>query len=161
MRKKAKNSTNNYFSFKLYSALIAFIISLSTLLFDYYLFFKTTFFLGLALGTWFFIDYKMLQVNKYYNCCLLISVVFSSYCIFIAQYFASFSLNLVLLGTFHPVSFLIIQKPLRIIFIKLAQREPVIDRPIPSLPDGIYTILLFFAFTILPFIVMDYINSKM
>ncbi|WMJ75395.1 hypothetical protein RCC89_19850 [Cytophagaceae bacterium ABcell3] len=156
---KKKLETNKSYidkRFKLISVIVLglMLISAFTCFYDQKVFIKFTFFIGLGLGVWFFGDYKMLQSNKYYAYCLLLSIAFLSYSILINQ-----ELNLkdgiIDLGALCPIALLIVQKPTRFIFKSLLNREPVIDRPPPTFWDGVYTVILFLSFVIVPFIIMD------
>lgn len=131
------------------------IVSLLTILINSHTFFKANFFVGLGLGVWFFGDYKMLQVDKYYFYCFLIAITFFGYGLFIKKQFSNSTLKLTDLGSLYPISLLIVQKPLRLIYKLFLKREPVVDRPPPTFWDFVYSILLFLAFAVLPFVIMD------
>lgn len=154
-KEKSKDNPEKRFRIISLIALGLLIISLLTLLKDNHTFFKATFFVGMGLGVWFFGDYKMLQVDKYYLYCLFIAIIFLSYGLLIKKQFSDSVLKLADLGSLYPISLLIVQKPLRLIYKKILKREPVIDRPPPTFWDFIYTILLFLAFAVLPLIIMD------
>ena len=155
--KKEKSKDNLEKRFRTISliALSSLIVSLLALLKDNNTFFKATFFLGMGLGVWFLADYKMLQVDKYYLYCFFIAIAFLSYGILIKRQFSESIITLPDLGSLYPISLLIVQKPLRLIYKRIFKREPVVDRPPPTFWDFIYTLLLFLAFAVLPFIIMD------
>ena len=138
-------------SYIVLALLLASVIAISI---NHQTFYKSTFFLGMGLGLWFFGDYKMLQIDKYYNYSFFIAILFLGYGLLIKQ-FININLDLVDLGSYYPLSLLLVQKPLRLIFKQTLNREPVIDKPPPTFWDGVYTILLFLAFAVLPFIIMD------
>jgi hypothetical protein len=104
----------------------------------------TTYFLCYGIGTWFFLDYKMLQINKYYNYCFLIATVFLCYSFLIGQ-LQPFNFDMILFSSPFPITLIIIQKPLRLTFLRLFKREPVVDKPFPTFIDGVYTLLLFIS----------------
>lgn len=114
----------------------------------------TTYFLCFGIGAWFFADYKMLQINKYYNYCFLIAAVFLCYSLLI-KYLEPYNVDLIKFSSPFPLSLIAIQKPLRLIFIRLFKREPIVDRPAPSFLDGIYMLLLFFLTISLLVILMN------
>jgi hypothetical protein len=120
--------------------------------FDPQVFRKFSFFLGMGIGLWFFADYKMLQSDKLYIYCLGIAI---GYLFFIITNNGEFNKVILDYGALYPLTVLLIQKPTRLIYKATLNREPVIDRPPPTFWDGVYTIILFFAFAILPFLIMD------
>jgi len=141
--------------FKVISSIALGLILISNLIIyiDIQVFFKITFFLGLGLGTWFFSDYKMLQIDRYYTYSFIISLVYFGYgYILKSQY--SYLVDFNDLGSLFPISILIVQKPLRFIFKQILNREPVIEKPIPTFWDGVYTLILFFSFALLPLIII-------
>lgn len=111
-----------------------------------------SFFLGMGIGVWFFSDYKMLQSNRHYLYSLGIAV---AYLLFIIINNGDFSKSVLDYGALYPLTLLIIQKPARLIFKTSLNREPVVDRPPPTFWDGVYMIILFLGFGVLPFIIMD------
>jgi hypothetical protein len=121
-------------------------ISFSTLLINIGLFFKSTDFICLCLFLW-FLDYKMLQNNKYYCYCFLIATVVAGYGILMTHLFSDME---IIPFFICPIFYLIGQKPLRLIFKKILKREPVIEKDPPSFLDAIYAMLLF----VLPFLVL-------
>jgi hypothetical protein len=117
------------------------------------LFRQFSFFLGLGIGVWFFTDYKMLQSNKHYLYSLAIAIV---YFLFILTKIGEFNQNILDYGALYPIILLVVQKPTRLIYKLILNKEPIIDRPPPTFWDGVYIIVLFFGFGVLPFIFMDY-----
>ncbi len=100
--------------------------------------------IGFGTAAWFFADYRMLSVNKYFNLSLLIAIgiVFYGYLVRQTDPIYKFVGNLE--WTFSiPLIFLIAQKPLRIGFKLIMKREPVLEKPLPSFVDFIYIVLLF------------------
>jgi hypothetical protein len=55
---------------------------------------------------------------------------------------------------YSPFFLLTVQKPLRLAFKKIFKREPVIEREPNSFEDFVYTVLLFFAVTLLPLMIV-------
>jgi hypothetical protein len=110
--------------------------------------------LSWGIGFWLLGDYEFLQVNRLYVYCLLFALVFNVYG-FIANVYCDakgdlrlFSVNLLLL--------LLIQRPLRLIFIFLFKREPAPDKPMPSFWDFIYYMLLACSFMFFPIYINYY-----
>ena len=121
---------------------------------DPVIFRKFSFFLGLGIGVWFFSDYKMLQSDRHYLYSLGIAI---GYFVFILTKNGEFNKNVLDYGALYPLTLLVVQKPTRLIFKAILNREPVIDKPPPTFWDGVYTIVLFLGFGILPFILIDYL----
>jgi len=155
---KLKKSTDKIEkNFKLYS-----LISLGIIILSFVLFYsetealtKSSFYLGMGLGLWFYMDYPMLQINKYYIYSILISLAFLGYAMFLEDLINIRRIDLGDLGAFYPISVLIVQKPARFIFKAILRREPMIDKPPATFWDGFYMIVLFAGFAILPFIIYD------
>lgn len=123
-----------------------------TIFFNPNLFVDLNFILSLAIGAWLFGDYKLLQIDKFYLYSLLLAGGLFLYGLLIKNFIFPTSSDYVKIGFLYPISILIIQKPARFVFKLLLKREPVIDRPPPTFWDGVYTIILFIAFAILPLI---------
>ncbi|MGQ3677993.1 hypothetical protein [Tenacibaculum discolor] len=121
---------------------------------DSVIFLKFSFFLGLGIGIWFFSDYKMLQSDRHYLYSLGIAI---GYFLLILTKNGEFNKNVLDYGALYPLTLLVIQKPTRLIYKALLNREPIIDRPPPTFWDGVYMIVLFLGFGVLPFILMDYL----
>ena len=105
---------------------------------------KTTLIIGIGIYVWFFADYTMLQVEKYYWYCFCIAITYFGYGYLIKQN-SIIEVKLDNLGFYFPLTFLIIQKPLRYVFKQIFKREPVVEKPVPSFADFIYLILLIFG----------------
>ena len=91
--------------------------------------------LGGGLFAWFFLDDKMLQSNRYYMYCFLITLVFVVCCIIEKQFFCSLL----------PLNFLVIQKPVRKLYKLLFKREPEISSPEKRFADFVYLMILVFG----------------
>lgn len=121
---------------------------------DYTGFPTIIFFLGFAVWSWFLYDYKMLRSDEYYYKCLALAIGILIIDYFFGRFFLTFNgwqrLNP---SVILPFFFLVVQRPLRFAFIKIMKREPVVDKPSPSLADGIYT----FVLIMLPIIVSIFI----
>ena len=119
---------------------------------DPQIFRKFSFFLGMGIGVWFFSDYKMLQSDRHYLYSFGIAI---GYFLFILTNNGEFNKSVLDYGALYPLTLLIVQKPARIIYKAILNREPVVDKPPPTFWDGVYMIILFLGFGVLPFIVMD------
>lgn len=124
--------------------------------FDPQAFRKFSLILGLGIGAWFFTDYKALQSDKLYIYCLGIAI---GYLLFILKLNDEFNKSILNYGALYPLTLLLVQKPTRLIYKAILKREPVVDRPPPTFWDGIYMIILFFGFGILPYIIMDNLSK--
>ncbi|MCC5927822.1 MAG: hypothetical protein JJU28_01125 [Cyclobacteriaceae bacterium] len=128
------------------------LIGLFINLIDPEIFRKFSFFLGLGIGLWFLGDYKMLQSDKLYLYCLGIA---TGYLLFILAMNGDFNKGILDFGALYPICLLIVQKPTRILYKTIFNREPEVDRPPKSYWDIPYMMILFFALAALPFILMD------
>jgi hypothetical protein len=141
---------------KKFKIILIAIIGLSTI--NLFILFKSTelfskmiLFLGIGISVWFFEEYKMLQIKRYYIYCCFIAFIFLIYGITIKHLFHD--IELTSFGLLSPASLLIVQKPLRLIFIKIFKREPIVDKPPVFFGDFMYMMLLFSACIILPMII--------
>jgi hypothetical protein len=158
LKKDKLNVTSLEKRFKIFS-LIAFgllIIGIIINQFDTEIFIKYSFFLGTGTGVWFFADYKMLQSDKLYLYSLGIAI---GYLIFIVIFIGEFNKEILAHGALYPITFLIIQKPTRLLYKAIFNREPVVDRPPPTFWDIVYIMILYMALLILPYIIMDVFNK--
>jgi len=126
-----------------------FMISPITYFIDIEIFFWANFFLGYGLWSWLIYDYKILQSNRHYVYCLLITIAFGGYCLLLKQ--INFS-------AFLPLMLLLIQRPSRLIYKVLLNREPVssvftLYRFTKIWSDLVYTVILIVVPFILSFIV--------
>src|SRR6185369_17354453 len=131
--------------FKIISILLSVVLIVGLFVFetDTKLFFYVCLTAGLGSWVWFFSDYKMMRVNKFFNLSLAVAIVIFLYGYYIQKknllysfsYYYSFF-------TSAPLIVVLIQKPLRLLFKKIFNREPVIEKPTPSAADFFYTILL-------------------
>ena len=154
IKEKSKDNIQKRFRIISFLAIILFFASLFPSFYDTQTFIRTTFLFGMGLGFWFFVDFKMLQSDKYYFYCLLICAGFLGYTVLVKEALNNMKIDLVDLGAFHPLTLLIIQWPTRKIYILLFKREPEVDKH-GKFADVIYTIILFLSFAVLPLIIMD------
>jgi hypothetical protein len=99
-------------------------------------------FFGSGLFAWFISDYKMLQSDRYYLYCLLISIVFCGYCMLVGRFFDD---SISFWGSLIPLNLLVVQKPTRQLYKSLFKREPVIERPVKRFADIVYMMILLFG----------------
>lgn len=119
---------------------------------DPQIFREFSFFLGMGIGAWFFLDYKMLQSGTHYLYSFGIAI---GYFLYILTYNGELNKSVLDYGAIYPLTLLIVQKPARLIYKATLNREPVVDRVPPTFWDGVYMIILFLGFGVLPFILMD------
>jgi len=94
---------------------------------------------GGGIWLWFLMDNEMLRHSKFYFRCLGISVLYAIYAGVLGNYLKNVAIHIV---TLLALMLLIIQKPLRSIYLMLLKKEPKIDRS-GTFEDLIYTIVLF------------------
>jgi len=95
------------------------------------------FLFGWGLCGWFLYDYKMLQSDKHYIYCFLISIIFGGYCVLRFELF-----GIIFFTALYPLLLLATQKPARLIFKSLMRREPIFETPPPTVADGVYMLVL-------------------
>ncbi len=158
--KKNKNLNENIISkrFKILSVITVSMTVIGIIInrFDHQLFREFSFLLGMGIGLWFFTDYKMLQINRFYNYSFGIAI---GYLFFVLSINLEFYKSILYFGVLHPLTLLLLQKPTRLIYKATLNREPVIERPPPTFWDGIYTIILLISLAIIPFIIIDYLTN--
>jgi hypothetical protein len=99
----------------------------------------TTFTLIFSVGVWFHSDYKMLRIDKYFLYCFIIAIADLLYGIMINKYVTLIDFSFYYFC--FPIIFLIIQKPLRLYFIRKLDREPIVEKE-SSGWDVVYNISL-------------------
>jgi hypothetical protein len=122
---------------------------------DNELFLQLTFLLGLGIWSWLFSDYKMLRIKKIYFKCIILSLFFLIYEMIILNIYNVKINNQSDLLIMNPLTFLILQRPIRKLYIILFNREPEIDNK-SEITDIVYTTLLFFSSIILPVIIGNF-----
>ncbi|MBR9860217.1 hypothetical protein GYB22_05625 [bacterium] len=107
--------------------------------------------IGLAVCICLFTDYKLLQSNKLYLGALILSIIIFTYGHWLSEVHSNQSnVSIVLIGNSLPLCLLMIQKPLRFIFLKTFKREPVVDKPAPTFLDAMYIIILLLSTLFIP-----------
>ena len=156
-QKKSENSIAKRFRWISLIVLGGLIVSSLTFLADNQIFIKSTFFLGLGIGIWFFVDYEMLRKDRFYLKSLIIALGYLGYGWLVKNYYSNDKIQLVDLGALYPITVLILQRPLRIIYLLILKKEPKVDR-VGTFTDMIYTFILFLGIAVLPFIITDYLK---
>ena len=105
-----------------------------------------TLFSGIGLYIWFLLDDKMLQSDKYYSYCFLITIAFGGYCLLLKTE------NDIKFSALFPLCLLVVQKPIRLICKFLSKREPVFKGS--TWGDIAYTLILLLTF-VLPIIIVN------
>lgn len=151
LNKPAENSTDKLEKrFKIISAIV-----LSAFVLTFFLFrsendFMTiNYVIGFAVWGWLTFDYKILQVDKLYFSSVGLGLAIFLYGLFLNKYFDENS-PMIQSATTMPISLLIIQRPLRLGFIRVMKREPKVEKPAPSLADFIYIFLLLMITILVP-----------
>lgn len=109
-------------------------------------------FLGLGIWGWFIFDYRMLRIKRWYFLSIAISICLLLYVKLIQAHFENFDkFEVTKIVLLLPLSLLIIQKPFRLAYLWLLKREPVVDRPAPSVADLVYSLVLTLLSLFIPF----------
>ena len=130
-------------------------IVLSAFILSFFLFRKEDEFLtanntiSFAVWGWLTFDYKILQIDKLYFGSLGLVLAIFLYGLFLNDYFDE-NITMVESATTMPIFLLIVQRPLRLIFIKLMKREPKVENPAPSFADFVYIFTLWMATILIP-----------
>lgn len=151
------NSTTKFKQFSTIAGLVL-VITLFISFFDVKTFVDITYCYGIGLGVWLYIDYPLLQSDKHYFYCLIFSIVFIGYALFLKNQLNTRSFEILDLGAFYPFALLIIQWPTRRIYLAIFKREPKVDR-YGKTADVIYTIILSMGLGLLPIIMIDSLKS--
>jgi hypothetical protein len=136
--------------FKIVSAVI-----LSAFILSFFFFRKEDEFLtanytiAFAVWGWLTFDYKILQIDKLYFGSLGLGLTIFSYGLFLNDYFDE-NITMVQSATTMPVFLLIVQRPLRLIFMRLMKREPKVEKPAPSFADFVYIFTLWIVTILIP-----------
>ncbi len=100
------------------------------------------FFISFGISLWLFFDYKLLQTNTRYLKCLCLAGGTLIY-IFLLAKFELLHLSKVRTAiTIFPLMLLIVQWPLRYVFLQALSQEPVVDNHPRKFTTGFYTMLL-------------------
>jgi hypothetical protein len=102
-----------------------------------------------AVWAWLTFDYKILQVDKLYFSSVGIGIAIFLYGLFLNKYFPE-DIPMIQAATTMPIFLLIIQRPLRLAFIKVMKREPKVEKPAPSFADFLYIFILWMITILIP-----------
>ena len=114
-------------------------------------FFLINYFISFAVWGWLIFDYKILQINKLYFSSVGIGLLIFLYGLFLNGKFEE-KIPIMQAATTMPIFLLIIQRPLRIAFIKVLKREPKVEKPAPSFADFLYALILWMLTSLIPII---------
>lgn len=104
---------------------------------------------------WLLFDYTLLRIRKYYLLSVGLCLVILAIGIFLTRTPHLDNTNeLLLIGVFSPLSILMLQLPARKLFLLIMKREPIVERPAPTMSDALYSMFLFFGGYGLPFIIV-------
>jgi len=112
--------------------------------------------LGIGITFWFLLENQMLRVEKFYYKCLTAAVIFLIYNNLI-EYITQHNSIMTKLAGLYPFCFIIVQIPVRKVYVKIFKREPELDRS-GKFADMIYTLILMLSIFALPFIIIDVMN---
>ncbi|MGV3612512.1 MAG: hypothetical protein ACO1N0_16255 [Fluviicola sp.] len=103
---------------------------------------NVSYFIAIGISLWLFWDYKVLQKNSHYLKCLVLVVVITGYLILLSGMelldISKYEASVVI----FPLIFLIIQWPLRYVFVQVMNREPIVERRPGNFPDVFYCCFL-------------------
>lgn len=136
--------------FKIISALIFFAFALTFFLFQTEDDFLTiNYVIAFAVWGWLTFDYKILQVDKLYFSSVGLGLAIFFYGLFLNKNFEE-NIPMIQSVTTMPIFLLIIQRPLRLAFIRVMKREPKVEKPAPSFADFVYIFILWMITLIIP-----------
>jgi len=92
-----------------------------------------------------FMDYQLLQKGKIYTTLVLLGIAYAGYGHFLSTLYIESTISENAYITSLPMLFLLVQNPVRFLFKLLVKREPVIDKPPPSVLDAVYMIVLWMS----------------
>jgi len=121
---------------------------------NFYIDTVTSFLLSFGIGGWLLGDYEILQIKKYYNFSFLIAIGIFCYGILI-RHLIPFDNYISNFGFLFPLALLIIQKPLRLVYIRKFNKEPIVEKEAPIFWDGIYSSILFILTIAIIFVFRD------
>ncbi|MCH8486851.1 MAG: hypothetical protein LAT75_08295 [Candidatus Cyclonatronum sp.] len=122
------------------------------------LFYDYTSVIGVGIWFWFWADDIMLRENKLYKYCIYISISFAIYGVLLHSLYGHLIFSLILWSSLLPLTILIMQKPLRHLYLKNFKKEPIINS-MGKLSDFFYTLILFFGSLFIPMLLIDLLNS--
>jgi hypothetical protein len=128
-----------------------------TFITDIEVFEKTTLFVGIGFGVWFFSDYVMLRIDLYYFKCLLIAIAYFGYGHYLCNYYRPEISDSIEATTLFPLSLLIVQWPTRRIYQMIFNREPEVEKH-GKFADLVYSMILFLGLALLPYLLIDYLK---
>jgi hypothetical protein len=110
--------------------------------------------IGIGLGIWYLMDYKMLRIDRLYNLSLIISIIYLvSGLTLIWKIAPNCEIGF---GLLYPLVLLLTQKTARKIFLQIMKKEPEINTHGP-ISFGIYSMCLFLIPIVLVFFIKDII----
>ncbi len=149
-----KKSVKN---FKIYSLIIILILICEYFInYNFYNYFLIAHLISTSIIiTFFYSDYKLLRNNVLYIYSLLFALIVFLVPLYFRQYSTYFWIsNFELYISFYPLCFLLVQKPIRLLFIKHYKREPIVDRNVFDINNSLYSFLI----VIIPIIIIIFIS---
>lgn len=136
--------------FKIISALIFSAFVLTFFLFQTEDDFLTiNYVVAFAVWGWLTFDYKILQIDKLYFSSVGLGLAIFFYGLFLNKNFDE-NISMIQSVMTMPIFLLIIQRPLRLAFIRVMKREPKVEKPAPSFADFVYIFILWMITLIIP-----------
>ena len=113
-----------------------------------YCFFQTkdnfltiNYYISFGVWGWLIYDYKILQIDKLYYSSVGLGLAILFYGLFLSKNIDENN-SMIQSVISMPIFLLIIQRPLRFLFIKIMKREPKVEKPAPSFADFLYIFIL-------------------
>lgn len=104
-----------------------------------------------SVWAWLTFDYEILQVDRLYFRSLGLGLAIFLYGLFLFR-ISDDNTSVILCATTMPVLLVVVQRPLRLAFIRVMKREPVVEKPAPTFADFIYMFILWVITLIVPLI---------
>jgi hypothetical protein len=104
--------------------------------------------IGIGVWGWLLFDYKILQSNKLYVASFGLALAIYFYGVFLQNQYPD--KRMVMAGASMPIFFLVVQRVLRLLFLGILKREPVVDKPAPTAADFIYMFILLMSTSLIP-----------
>jgi hypothetical protein len=112
-------------------------------------FLDINYYISFGVWGWLIYDYKILQNDKLYCSSVGLGLAIFFYGMFLNKNFDE-NFSMIQSVTSMPIFLLIIQRPLRLLFIKIMKREPKVEKPAPSFADFLYIFILWMTTLIIP-----------
>lgn len=119
---------------------------------------KFLWFLNIGVAIWFFIEDKMLRDFHLYLAALFISLCIIGYNLTLSDIYNFNPSDYSISSSLHALVLLLIQWPLRKIFLSLFKVEPIVERT-GNVKNIAYTFVLAVGMMVIPFLLEDLFNQ--